>query len=185
MVRGALRSDLILLDRDAELLAENSQTSWWRTGFGVIGIAEVTEDATTRGLADLTHAAYALLDFLPETRLPAQDLWNLTLVLAVPWSFEEVVREPGLLEALEAVAHDPTGARKIVLWSNETLRDHFGRLATAAEKVQGFNWNDPLREAIDTASRDEEERRSLEVLFKRKLGQDDIDALVRVLGREK
>ena len=180
-----LRSELTAIDPGAELLAENSQTSWWRTGFGILGLAGVDEEGITRGLSEITRGAYTLLDFLPEAKLPTSDLWNLTLVLAVPWTAEEAIKDSAVYGALEAATHDTTGARKVVMWSNERLRDHFGRLTTATAQPRGLSWNDPLREEIASVSRDAEERTALEVLFKRKLTQDDIDGLVHVLGREK
>jgi hypothetical protein len=184
MIQSAIRSQLSVLDPQAELLAESARVAWWRTAWGVIGVAELDDEQSITTLPDITRTAYALLDFLPEAKLPMDDLWNLTLVLAVPWTFQDATQHDRAWEALEAATRDTTGARKVILWSDERLADHFGRLTTAAQ-VQSSVLDDPLRDAIAEVSRDADERTALDALFKRRLSEDDVDDLVCVLGREK
>lgn len=180
--------DFRALDPTTELLAENEGSGWARTRWGVIGLArlESVPETTAEARAALDGAvqeAYSLLDSLPETRLPAEDLWNLTLLVSVPWRREEAPHHPEAYESLVGSAQDTRGARKLILWADESVANHFGRLTTPTN-VDGGVLTDPLREVIATMSRDTAERDALEILFKGKLTQDDIDELVRVLGRD-
>jgi hypothetical protein len=187
-VTGDLPAELSHDGLSAELLAANERCVWMRSKWGIVGtinLLDLPQDGTTLSVAiaaAVSHA-YSLLDALPETRLPAGDLWNLTLLLSVPWTRADGAKRPAIHEPLRLLVQDTKGARKVILWSDETVKDHFGRLTTPRQ-VLSTPFTDPLRDTIAILARDTAEREALDLLFKRKLTQEDIDELVRVLGRE-
>jgi hypothetical protein len=75
-----------------------------------------------------------------------------------------------------------TGSRKLVLWFDRTVGEYFGRLGEGRESWK-LSSDDPLRQTLERVAANSEERNALEVIFKSRLSQEDIDELLQELSK--
>jgi hypothetical protein len=183
---GWLLRELLRVDKHAKQILGDDVCEWVRSRHGIIGILRFACMESTGHLTSLLRRsiehAYTLLDNLPRQQFSVQDVWNVTLMIAVPIKEAERKRDPDLNRSLDEISRDLNGARKIVLCLDEEIRDYFGPLSLGHDlsKLSGM---DPLRETLARLATDSKERDALEVIFKSRLSQEDIDQLMLVLGR--
>jgi hypothetical protein len=129
--------------------------------------------------------AYALVDRVPTDQLATDDLWTLLLIVAVPWSREEMNTKEAESAILRKFVGDTSGSRKLIMASNESIRSLLGPVPVARN---GSAWSpssdNPLRDQLNLLVKDEEELRALQVLFNKRLSADDFERLIAVLGRK-
>ena len=181
-----LLRELLELDRNAKRLVDDELCQWVRARPGIIGSVLLARFADnqqpTNLLRRLIEHAYNLLDGLPQDKLSVQDIWNVTLLIAVPTTESELDRSSDIAKLLHSISLDVTGSRKVVLWLDRRVRDYFGPLGEGRH-LWKLSSSDPLRRTLDHLASDQEERQALEVVFKRRLAQEDIDELLRILSR--
>jgi hypothetical protein len=173
-------------DGRARELREDAQCQWVRCGFGIVGLVTISHAAPAAELdariEGLVAHAHSVLDDLPDEQLEVEDLWNVVLLIAVPWTRAGAASEPLIAAVLLRWTRNTIGSRKIILWQGSDLRDYLGPLGLGAR-----GWmpplGDPLRDTIMSAAAGDDERRVLEVLFKRRIDQADIESLIEVLSR--
>jgi len=68
-----------------------------------------------------------------------------------------------------------------VLWFDRHLSDYFGPLGEG-HLIWKLSSDDPLRQTLERVATDLVEREALEVIFKRRLSQQDLDELFKILG---
>ncbi len=186
-----LESGLRRVDPRAQVLVENERCEWVKSVFGILGLIRISpetgaHESSAQGVARRikqgADEAYALLDALPEERLSLEDVWNLLLFISVPWTQEEIGGLPELAAALFQIGQDTSGSRKIVLPRGASPLQHIGRMGG-----KGTPWipssPDPLRDAVRSVSRDDIDREALDVLFKARIGEADLDRLIQALAR--
>jgi hypothetical protein len=184
MSATSLATLIKLNDPHAEPLAADETCEWVRSRFAIVGRVCVETKVSPSELRDLidqrTAHAYAALDQLSESELSFADLWNLLLVIAVPWTRTEARSLPEIDKLLESTATDTSGSRKIILWADSSLEAHLGDLGHGNSISPRSG--DPLRDSVIQVALSEEERNALEALFKRRIQDEDVDELIRVLG---
>jgi len=183
---GWLLGELLQLDRNAKQIVDDELCQWVRSRPGIIGIVQLARlapiEQQTNILRRLIERAYNLLDRLPQEKLSVQDIWNVTLLIAVPIMESELDRDSDIARSLHSISFDVTGSRKLVLWFDRRVGDYFGPLG-AGRHLWKLSSDDPLRQTLERLAADSVEREALESVFKRRLSQEDIDELLRVLGR--
>lgn len=183
---GWLLGELLQLDRNAKQIVDDELCQWVRSRPGIIGIVQLARFAAIEQLTNilrrLIEHAYNLLDRLPQEKLSVQDMWNVTLLIAVPIMESELDRDSDIARSLHSISLDVTGSRKLILWFDRRVGDYFGPLG-AGRHLWKLSSDDPLRQTLGRLAADSVEREALEIVFKRRLSQEDIDELLRVLGR--
>lgn len=183
---GWLLGELERLDRKAQQLVDDEFCEWVKSRPGIIGIVQLVRFAPIQQLTNLLRRlighAYTLLDRLPQEKLSVQDIWNVTLLIAVPIKESELDRDSEIAKALDTISRDMTGSRKVVLWFDRGIADYFGPLGEGRH-LWKLSSDDPLRRTLERLATDSVEREALETIFKRRLSQEDIDELLRVLSR--
>jgi len=183
---GWLLGELVELDRKAKQLVDDEFCEWVRSRPGIIGIVLLSRfvpiHRSTNFLRRLIEHAYTLLDSLPQDKLSVPDIWNVTLLIAVPFKEPELDRNSEIAKSLDAISRDVTGSRKLILWFDRRIGDYFGPLGEG-QHLWKISSDDPLRRTLDRIATDSVERQALETVFKRRLSQDDIDELLRILSR--
>lgn len=185
--RKTLEFTLKDIDPDSRQLAHNERAEWVRSRLGIIGMVVVPQASNgpelKEQIASEVRNAHALLDTLPEDQLSLEDLWNLLLFVAVPWTQAEV--ESGAAERreiLDETIRDTSGSRKLILWAGRSVVDHLGPMGR-----RGTLWlpssPDPLRDALQATVRDEAELNALEAIFKARISEADLERIVKVLSR--
>jgi hypothetical protein len=184
---GWLLEELAQLDRKAKQLVGDELCEWVRSRPGIIGIVQLARFSPIQQLTNLLRRliehAYTLLDRLPQEKLSVQDIWNVTLLIAVPFKESELDRDSETAKVLDAISRDLTGSRKVVLWLDRRIADYFGPLGEGRH-LWKLSSDDPLRRTLERLATDSVEREALETIFKRRLSQEDIDELLRVLSRD-
>lgn len=184
---GWLLGELLQLDRNAKQMVDDEFCEWVRSRPGIIGIVQVARFAPIQQLTNmlrrLIEHAYNLLDRLPQEKLSVQDIWNVTLLIAVPTKDSELDRDSEIARSLHAISRDVTGSRKMVLWFDRRVADYFGSLGEGRHFWK-LSSDDPLRQTLERLATDSVEREALEMIFKRRLSQEDIEELLRVLSRD-
>jgi hypothetical protein len=186
--RGTLEFALKAIDADSRRLAHNEHAEWVRSRLGIIGMVVIPQ--TTSGpelkeqVALAVRSSYSLLDALPEDQLSLEDLWNLLLFVAVPWTQADA--DSGASErreVLDDIVRDMSGSRKLILWKDRSIADHLGPMGR-----RGTLWlpasPDPLRDTLQTAVRDPVEMDALESIFKARISEADLERIIRVLSRQ-
>ncbi len=172
------------LDPEATEVLSATGIAWVRTRLGVIGEIRVPDAMPVEGapqfISEEVERAHALLDQLPLSMFRRSDMWNLLLFITVPY-FEAAI-PTDLAMRLEAECRGLVGSRKVLLWKEQHVESYLQPLAKRSSDAMGAD--DPLREALLREARDDTERRALDILFKRRLEESDIEELVRALGRE-
>lgn len=184
---GWLLRELSELDRNAKQLVDDEVCEWVRSRPGIIGIVQLARlhtpvDQVATTFRRLVDHAYALLDRLPQEKLSVEDIWNVTLLIAVPIREPDLDRDSDVGKFLQQISQDVTGSRKLVLWFDQGVGDYFGPLGEGRH-LWKLSSDDPLRQSLESLAGDSIEREALEVIFKRRLSQEDIDELLRVLSR--
>jgi len=183
---GWLLGELQRLDRNAQRLVDDELCQWVRSRPGIIGIVQIARFATieqmTNTLRRLIEHAYNLLDRLPQEKLSVQDIWNVNLLIAVPMMESELDQNSDVARSLRSISFDVRGSRKIILWFDRRVSDYFGPLGQG-HHLWKLSSDDPLRQTLERVAADSAERDALEIVFKRRLSQENIDELLRVLGR--
>ena len=179
-----LLRELIRLDTHAKQLVKDDLCGWVKSRPGIVGIVQIGRVESKQEMAGvlrrLIERAYTLLDELPSDKLSIQDIWNVTLLISVPINESERDRHAESASFLDQIARDVTGSRKIVLWSDRRVADYFGPLGQG-QNVWRPSSDDPLRETVRRIAANSNERNALEIIFKRRLSQDDIDELLKAL----
>jgi hypothetical protein len=182
---GWLLEQLSKLDRNAKQLIGDDFCEWVRSRPGIIGIVRLARITPNRQsdsiLRRLIEHAYTLLDGLPSEELSVQDVWNVTLLIAVPIRQSEIDRASPVAKSLETVGRDLKGSRKLILWSDRTVSDYFGPLGEGTE-LWRLSSDDPLRQTLETVAANSAERDALEILFKSRLSQEDFEELLKALS---
>jgi hypothetical protein len=181
-----LNRQLAAVDPETELLTQNSQCEWDRCSIGVVGAVRVPSNSSVPNLTEqlelLRLNAYAAIDHVPAARLSTDELWTLLLVVAVPWSSEELKTRSAESSILRDFVSDTIGSRKLIVPSDEWVGGLLSPVASG-----GPNWHpttdDPLRDQLGESVENPEELAALEVLFKKRLSAEDFDRLVKLLGR--
>jgi hypothetical protein len=183
---GWLLKELLHLDHNAKQLVADEFCEWVKSRPGIIGIIQIARITSRQQLdcvlSRLIDHAYTLLDGLPQERLSVQDIWNVTLLIAVPIRKQELDRNSEVLKSLDALAQNVNGSRKLVLWADRTVGEYFGPLGEGRESWK-LSSDDPLRQTLERVAANSEERDALEVIFKSRLSQEDIDELLQALSK--
>ncbi len=184
---SSLHEQVLAFDRQATVLFADTSCEWVRSRIGIIGLIALEDtlspETMAARLAEQIVRAHAQLDALPESLFSFDDMWNVILLIGVPWTEEESESDPVLRRELLNVTRDLSGSRKIVLWRNTPVPTLLGPLAPMPGII-GTSSEAPLRDVIQESARDDVERGALEVLFKRRITESDLDTLIRALGRE-
>lgn len=183
---GHLREALNAPNMPPTSLAADDSCEWVRTSVAIVGLVRIapTETATLlhQECSRAVDRAHGLVDRLPDDILSFEDIWNLILFLAVPWTSQDLFELRDFERVLHTWRGNTTGSRKILLPKGISPRRHVG----AFEAPDGA-WSpipgDPLRQALASLAADPQESQALEVLFKKRLTESDFDHLVRILGR--
>lgn len=182
-----LHRELASVDPDTKFLTQNSQCEWDKCSVGVVGVVRVPLIASTQSLSEqlelLRLNAYAAIDRIPSGRLSTDDLWTLLLVIAVPWSREELNSRDAESAILRKFVGDTIGSRKLIMSSDESVRVLLGPVAGNRSTWLPTS-NDPLRDQLLASVKNPEELGALEVLFKKRLSADDFDRLITALRRK-
>jgi hypothetical protein len=177
---------MLILDPDASLLVSDDFCQWVRSRMGIVGLLALEDrvplETVREFLKEGIVRAYAQLDALPERLFSHDDMWNVTLFIAIPWTQGETVADSKLSSALLDVTRDLSGSRKVILWKGTSVANHLGPLVQAS-KTWSVSSGEPLRDVVQASARDEVERGALEVLFQRRITEGDLDTLIRALGR--
>ena len=92
---GWLLKELVNLDRNAKQLVQDEFCEWVKSRPGIIGIVQLARFAPKQQLnsvlSRLIDHAYTPLDGLPQEKLSVQDIWNVTLLIAVPIGKQELI----------------------------------------------------------------------------------------------
>ncbi len=172
------------VDADAVALVSAGTISWVRTRLGIVGEVRAPEgtapEKAPRLVEEEVARAHALLDELPLDQFSRSDVYNLLLFVSLPFDRTMV---PGITAELEARCADLSGSRKVLLWKGEAVEERLGPVMRHLRLVSPSG--DPLRHVVAEQARDQLDARALELLFKRRLDESDIDELVRALGRER
>jgi hypothetical protein len=181
-----LQQRLSSIDKNARSLAASEYCEWVRSRPGIIGWVPLTRiesvPAAEKCFQRLAAHAYSVLDSLPSESLSTEDLWNITLLVAVPLSRPAPDRATDLEQILGSIPNDLRGSRKIVLWFEDDVLNYFGPLRAGYDSWEP-SAQDPLRVTLDRLAMDNVERDALELVFKRRLSQQDIDSLTDILSR--
>jgi hypothetical protein len=186
---GSLEDSLRAVgDASARSIAHDDQCEWVRSHFGIIGIVRI---GTYDRAADVSKViesaiahAYSQLDGLAPDILTHDDLWNLLLLLALPWTRTEVASSSTeLRQTLHACAGDVRGSRKLLLWANSSPADPFRELATDGAPEAFEALNDPIADELRSLAIDADEATALQLLLKRRIPDTDLDVLISALGR--
>jgi hypothetical protein len=152
-----LLGELLQLDRNAKQLVADEFCEWVRSRPGIIGIVQLARFATVEQLTNvlrrLIEHAYTLLDRLPQEKLSVQDIWNVTLLIAVPIRESELDRDSDIAKSLYSISRDVTGSRKLVLWFDRRVADYFGPLGEGRH-LWKLSSDDPLRQTLERISTD-------------------------------
>jgi hypothetical protein len=174
------------VDPAASILVSDDSCQWVRSRMGIVGLIALEERVSPETLREwldqMIIRAHAQLDALPESLFSHDDMWNVTLFIAVPWTQGEISADSKLSTALLDVTRDLSGSRKVILWTDTSVANHLGPLAQASKTWSGSS-GEPLRDVVQASARDEFERGALEVLFQRRITEADWDTLIRALGR--
>jgi hypothetical protein len=184
---GWLARELVQLDSKAKQLVMDELCGWVRSRPGIIGIIQLARLAPTEVpilARRLIGHAHGVLDRLPREQLSVEDIWNVTLLISVPMKESELDRHSEIAKLLDEISHDLTGSRKVVLWFDRHLSDYFGSLGEGQHNIWKLSSDDPLRQTLDRVAIDLVERQALEVIFKRRLSQQDIEDLFKTLGKQ-
>lgn len=183
---SSLHRQLSEIDAEAEQLVQNSLCEWVKCSVGTIGVVRIREDAAERALKRqlelLRDEAYGGIDRLSADRLSTSELWTLLLIVDLPFTKKELLENSDDWATLRAFQADTSGSRKIVKFPNQTILSLVGPVEHRAA-VWRPSSNDPLREELNRSVTDSAELAALQVLFKRRLSQEDIDRLIAVLAR--
>jgi hypothetical protein len=182
-----LYRELAAVDSSSELLTQNSQCEWDRCSVGVVGLVRVSntppEMAFSEQLELLRLNAYSAIDRVPVSRLSTDDLWTLLLIVAIPWSRQELNKRNQESDILREFVNDTVGSRKVVMFSDESARGLLGPITGS-----GPTWyptsDDPLRDQLHLLVKTPEESQALEVLFKKRLSAEDFERIISALGKE-
>jgi hypothetical protein len=183
---GWLARELVQLDSKAKQLVTDELCGWVRSRPGIIGIIQLARLAPTQVpilARRLIGHAHGVLDGLPREQLSVEDIWNVTLLISVPMKESELDRNSQIAKSLDELSRDLTGSRKVVLWFDRRLSDYFGPLGEG-HHIWKLSSDDPLRQTLERVATDQVEREALEVIFKRRLSQRDLDDLFKILGRK-
>lgn len=184
---ASLYVELASIDPDTELLTQNSQCEWDRSSVGVVGIVRVPLNSSAQNLSEqlelLRSNAYAAVDRLPTARLSTDELWTLLLVVAVPWSREQLNNMNAESVILRKFASDTTGSRKLIMSRDESVTGLLGPVAGSRLKWHPTS-DDPLRDQLHASVKNHEELDALEALFKKRLSADDFDRMIAALRRK-
>ena len=188
LARGGdwLARELVQLDSKAKQLVTDGLCEWVRSRPGIIGMVQLARLAPTQVpilARRLIGHAHGVLDRLPREQLSVEDIWNVTLLISVPMKESEFKRNSEIAKSFDEISRDVTGSRKVVLWFDRHLSDYFGPLGEGHD-IWKLSSDDPLRQTLDRVATDPVEREALEVIFKRRLSQQDIEDLFKILGRQ-
>jgi hypothetical protein len=184
--RGHLWLLLAKADGTAELLVRDDSCEWVKCRVGVVGMITIERRMEPKELslsvAGKVARAHATLDALPNSRFSEDDVWNLLLLLSVPWTEEEAKGEEAVFSVLSDLEGDLSGSRKLVLWRGRSPLEDLGRFGGTTH-LWVPSTADPLREALEAVATDKTEREALEILFKKRILESDLDELIAVLSR--
>ncbi len=174
------------VDPGAEILVADDVCEWVRSSLSIVGLIRIESkleaDELRNVISDRIKAAYSLVDDLSDEKLALEDLWNLLLLIQVPWTRDEVRLLPATAQVLSNVANDTKGSRKIIVWTDSTPAQYVGPLGEGMT-----SWippsGDPLHDTVKEFARDSAEAIALEVLFKRRISDDEIEELIQTLTR--
>lgn len=183
--RGYLHGLLAQSDSQATLLSLSDSAEWIRYRTGIVGLVHIAHPEPPSELRKLLGAsiaaAHAALDALPSNALTSNDLWNLLLLLAVPWSLSEIEDDPERYGVLSQFERDLTGSRKLCLWRGVSPAVHVGAFRSVTSPWLPSS-ADPLRDELRSIVSDGLELDALTAIFKRRLREDDVNRIVRILG---
>jgi hypothetical protein len=171
------------VDAEATELVSDGNVSWVRSRLGILGEVRIPDatpaDEAPRLVQEQVARAHALLDELPLNRFRRSDVWNLLLFVCLP--FDSTIA-PDIRAQLETTSADLRGSRRLLLWRGQAVESQLAPVMRHLRLVSAPG--DPLRRVVAEGVRDDVDARALELLFKRRLEEADIDELVRALGRE-
>jgi hypothetical protein len=180
----------VLKERDAGAvtLTADAACEWVRSAFGIIGYVQLVVPAAgvhlDRKLSQLVNHSYAQLEKLSNAELSFEELWGLLLLIHVPWTYDEAQADDHLAAILARWSRNTKGSRKRIVWSDEPLGKSFGPLGSNSASWMP-SMDDPVHDAVNSVSRDDVERGALDVLFQRRIHDNDIDELLKVLARRR
>jgi hypothetical protein len=174
-------------DASAILLARTATVEWVRARTGIIGLLRIPRRQTAPELRltldRVIGAAHSALDDLSEERLSSDDLWNLLLLVSLPWTHEEAAAETALMTTLSDLERSLTGSRKVCVWRTISPLSHFSGFAAATSAWLPSSTS-PLHDELRAVVKDHAEYDALLALFKRRLLDGDVDNILKTLSRE-
>ena len=169
-------------------LTGDDRCEWVRCWFGILGLIRVPDQTTDSKVSDTLSSlivhAHSMLDQVPEEALEFEELWNVTLLVHVPWPWHEMEGRPNVAIALADVVGNTTGSRKLIVWKGEQVLDHVGKLGASGGTWQPTS-GDPIREALLASARDEREAAAINMLLDGgRIGDAKLDDMVHVFGAD-
>src|SRR5262249_37279133 len=150
--RGHLLTVIRTVDPAARQLIQEPRLEWVKSRIGVIGLISIEVELSAAALVEVATRAIAnahgALDALPERELTADDVWNLLLIISLPWTLDEAREDQAIFEALFGLERDLRGSRKLLLWRGNSPLEHLGGF-TADLKLWVPSSPNPLRDEIE------------------------------------
>ncbi len=182
---GQLLDRLGELDSTAKVLVDRPEVEWVRSRLGIIGLVSIQEPANAgsfRQMISVTlELAHGFLDALSPMEFSRSDVWNLLLLVRVPWTRQEIKTRTSEAAVLIDLCNDVVASRKVVIWKDADISDYFwSRVASVGSA--GLATVDPLRQTLEDSVRTKEELQALEFLFKRKISREELERAISVLA---
>jgi len=187
--KSPLYTSLVSQHWSAERLSQDSECEWVRCWFGILGLVEIPDGTSDSEVPSVLSSridhAHSVLDELPEEKLNFDELWNVTLLVKVPWGAEDLAEHSEAAAALSRTIANTAGSRKVIVWKGEGLLAHVGRLGTG-----GGSWRptsgDPIRETLIARAKDDAEKDAINILLDGgRISDSKLDDLVRVFARDR
>lgn len=178
-----LQSELEATGLAVEPLVQNALCDWVKSQVGIVGrISLRTDEADMqRRLALLRQQAHETIDRVPLSKLSLNEVWNLLLVVRLPWQRDEILQKEQEWTVLREFISDVRGSRKLLQYADTPLASLLGPFDSQRSSA-GRTYEDPFLDELETIALDPKELKALKLLFKRRFSATDLTALEKALG---